>query len=710
MDMSDYKDEFIDEAEEHLEAVDAALLDLENDPTDLDILNIIFRAAHTLKSSSAAMEFNLIAELTHEMENVLDVLRTGKVVATHDTIDILFESTDMLKELVSDVANDIVSDVDLTDITNNLKTITQSLGESGSPKIDNDVGVEQEMDTEETIVEEETVEETVEERVVDEGVKEDTVIEETTVEKTGDDIDIEGESDIELAVGIEQSCPMIAIRALMVLKNIEDFGEIISTTPSRELIEDGEFDLQFSVVLHTEEKHEKITQQIRSISEVEKVEISLPVTINQPEPGPGTVPQAQAQIEKSEQPSTPQPGPGTKPKTKKKAKMKDDTQSVKSVRVHIERLDDLMNLVGELVINKIRLMQISEMHKLPDLKEVIDQLNILTTNLQDQVMQIRMVPMDQVFNRFPRMIRDLSKSMDKQIKLEIEGSDIELDRTVLDEIGKPLVHLLRNCIDHGIELPEEREKLGKDPTGTIKLTAMRDKQTVNLIVEDDGKGIDPDKLRVTAVEKGLLSEEAARSMNDEEAYDLIFTPGFSTAKEVTDVSGRGVGMDVVKTKIASLGGIIKTESTLDVGTKVTLKLPISMAIVQALMVDLNKKIYAIPLSNVVATINVREEEMKTVRGQKVTVVQDKVLPLLSLADLFGEPGNNGSNVDVVVVEKNEQHTGLIVDSLIDQHEIVIKSFDTTLEQVEGFSGATILGDGNVVLIMDIDNLLVMAGY
>lgn len=512
----------------------------------------------------------------------------------------------------------------------------------------------------------------------------------------------EGELDIELTTRIEQSCPMMSIRALMVLKNIEDFGEIISTTPSRELIEDGKFDLQFNVILRTEEKTETIIKQIESISEVEKIEITSP--------GLETVPQTKTQVEKEEQPSEPQPGPGTKPKTKKKARKADDTQSVKSVRVHIERLDDLMNLVGELVINKIRLMQISEMHKIPDLKDVIDRLNILTSNLQNQVMQIRMVPMDQVFNRFPKMVRDLSESMDKKIELEIVGSDIELDYTVLDEIDKPLVHLLRNCIDHGIELPEEREKYGKNPIGTIKMTAIRDKQTVNLIIEDDGKGIDPDKLRATAIEKGMLTEDAAQVLSDEEACNLIFIPGFSTGKEVTDVSGRGVGMDMVKNSITSLGGIIKIESTLYVGTKITLKLPISMAIIQALMVGLNKKIYAIPLSNVVTTLNVKEEDMKTIKGTKVTVMQGKVLPLLSLADLFEEPYNNGSNTNVVVVEKNEQHTGLIVDSLIDQHEIVIKSFDTTLKQLEGFSGATILGDGNVVLIMDIDNLLTMGGY
>lgn len=512
----------------------------------------------------------------------------------------------------------------------------------------------------------------------------------------------EGELDIELTTRIEQSCPMMSIRALMVLKNIEDFGEIISTTPSRELIEDGKFDLQFNVILRTEEKTETIIKQIESISEVEKIEITSP--------GLETVPQTKTQVEKEEQPSEPQPGPGTKPKARKKARKADDTQSVKSVRVDIERLDDLMNLVGELVINKIRLMQISEMHKIPDLKEVIDRLNILTSNLQNQVMQIRMIPMDQVFNRFPKMVRDLSESMDKKIELEIVGSDIELDHTVLDEIDKPLVHLLRNCIDHGIELPEEREKYGKNPTGTIKLTAIRDKQTVNLIIEDDGKGIDPDKLRATAVEKGMLTEDAAQVLSDEEACNLIFIPGFSTGKEVTDVSGRGVGMDMVKTSITSLGGIIKIESTLYMGTKVTLKLPISMAIIQALMVGLNKKIYAIPLSNVVTTLNIKEEDMKTIKGTKVTVMQGKVLPLLSLADLLEEPYNNGSNTNVVVVEKNKQHTGLIVDSLIDQYEIVIKSFDTTLKQLEGFSGATILDDGNVVLIMDIDNLLTMGGY
>lgn len=646
MDVSEYKGKFIDEAQEHLKAVGQALLDLEKDPADLDIINIILRSVHTLKSSSAAMEFNFIVDLTHEIENVLHVLRNGNVVAGRNTIDVLFESIDTLEELVRDVAEDRTRDIDLTDLIRSLNEITRNTGDEYVNTNDEDVNT------------------------------------------VGNNIN--GTCSYELKVYIEKECPMKGIRAFMVLMSIEECSEIIALTPSREQIEDGEFDPYFSIVINSNEDPQNIKDRIGLVSDVEKVELILAI-------------KSEAQIGEVEQ--TLNVKPETQPKDVEKKKKIEVVQVVDSIRVHTKQLDNLMNKVGELLINKIRLVQISEKHNLPELKEAIGQLNNLTIDLQDEVSQIRMVPINHVFNNFPRMIRDLSNSMDKKIELVIEGSNIKLDRTILDEIGKPLVHLLRNCADHGIELMQDREKLGKNPTGTIRLTAFRDKQTVNITVEDDGKGIDPYKLRNTAIEKGLITEEIARSMSDEESINLIFTPGFSTAKEVTDVSGRGVGLDVVKTKIASMRGEIKIESTLDVGTRITLKLPISLAIVKALMVNLNNKIYAIPLSNVVETLNVKQDEIKTLNGQMVAVVQDQVLPLLSLADMFGEPNNDSPDVNIVIVEKNEKHTGLIVDSFIRLQEIVIKSFDSTIERMKGFSGATILGDGNVVLIMDINSIV-----
>jgi len=648
MDMSEYKDKFIDEAREHLETVTQALLDLEKDPANLNIINIILRSVHTLKSSSSAMEFNLITSITHEIEDVLHVLRTGKVVATRNTVNVLFESIDILEELVRDVAENRASNVDLTDLVSSLNEITRGTGDESENTRDENVN---------------------------------------TIENN-----IDRKCSYELKVYIEKECPMKGIRAFMVLMTIEESSGITALMPSREQIEDGEFDLYFSIVINSSEDPQKIKDQIMLVSDVEKVELILAI-------------KSEAQIEEVEQPLNVKPE--TQPKDVEKKKKIEVIQVVDSIRVHTKRLDSLMNKVGELVINKIRLVQISEKHNLPELKEAIDQLNNLTTDLQDEVSQIRMVPISHVFNNFPRMIRDLSSSMDKKIELVIEGSNIKLDRTILDEIGKPLVHLLRNCVDHGIELLQDREKLGKNPTGTIRLTAFRDKQTVNITVEDDGKGIDPVKLRNTAIEKGLITEEIARSMSDEETFNLIFTPGFSTAKEVTDVSGRGVGLDVVKTKIASLRGEIKIESTLDVGTRITLKLPISLAIVKALMVNLNEKIYAIPLSNVVETLNVKQDEIKTLNGQMVTVVQNQVLPLLSLADMFGEPNNDSPDLNIVIVEKNEKHTGLIVDSFIRLQEIVIKSFDSTIERMKGFSGATILGDGDVVLIMDVNSIVAL---
>lgn len=659
MDMSEYKNEFIDEAEEHLQTVGQALLDLEKTPGDLSILDIIFRAAHTLKSSSAAMEFTHISNLTHEMENVLDVLRSGTIVATSETVDVLFESIDILGVLVNDISEDRMSQIDLTLIITQLKLIIENTAKNETNSAKDNIELNQLNDDE-------------------------------SIGNVNDDIDF----NYNLTVYLDKECVLKSIRALMVIKIVEDFGEITDMEPSREKIEDGEFDLNFGIFLNSSEDLENIMHKINSIPEVERVDNVLP---DKTEKQTESVEQNQDAL------------PETVALDKIVNKSASASQNVKSIRVHIEMLDEIMNLVGELVINKIRLMQISDIHKLNDLKESTDQLNILTTNLQDQIMKMRLVPMEQVFNRFPRMTRDLSKKIGKKIELVIKGSDIELDRTVLDEIGEPLVHLLRNSIDHGIEMPAERQKLGKDETGKIVLTALRDKQNVIIKIEDDGKGLNPKKLRDLSVEKGLMSKEDVEKLNDEESFNLIFMAGFTTAKQVSDISGRGVGMDVVRSKIYSLGGTIKIESELGIGTTVSLQLPISMAIIQALIVGLNNRVYAIPFSSVISTLNVKQEQMKTIQGQKVIVVQDKTIPLLDLCDLFDEHRSNLSDFNVVIVEKNNQQVGLIVDTLIDQHEIVIKSFDKTLRRVEGFSGATILGDGNVVLIMDVDNLLNLGG-
>ncbi len=654
MDLLKYEDDFKAEAREHLQVVNQALLDLEKNPNDLAILDIIFRSAHTLKSSSAAMEYTHISNLTHEMENVLDVLRTGEVSTTPDTADILFECTDFLEAMVNDVSKGKFQEMDLVPLIEKLRGI-----------IKND------------------------------NVKTTNETEQSQSSEDDNDTDFEFINNGDIAVFeivLEKDCGLKSVRALMILKAMEDFGKIVDTTPQRNKIESGKFDLEFKIKFSSDIDPETILKKLRLIPEVEKVGvIQADSTPEQP------------LIEEKDQKANADV-PETKVQSDKIIKSAISSKKTQGIRVNIERLDDLMNLVGELVINKIRLMQIGSDNRVTGLKEVLDQLNILTTDLQNQVMQMRLVPVERVFSRFPRMVRDLAKTVGKDIELDIKGGDIELDRTVLDEIGEPLVHLLRNCVDHGIETPDERLKAGKKQTGTIKLTAYRDKQKVIFTVKDDGKGIDPHALRKMSVIKGIISAEDAVKLSDEDAFDLIFRPGFSTANKVSNVSGRGVGMDVVKTKITSLSGSIYVNSNIGVGTDVSLHLPISMAIIQALIVGLNNRIYAVPIANILSTIMVQKEDMKTINGQPATIMHDQVLPLLDLSYLFGEKRNERDEIYVVVIEKNTQMVGLIVDSLIDRHEIVIKAFDSTLKNIEGFSGATILGDGNVVPIIDIDGL------
>ena len=653
--MSKYEDDFKAEAREHLQIVNQALLDLEKNPNDLAILDIIFRSAHTLKSSSAAMDYTHISSLTHEMENVLDVLRTGDVSATSNTVDVLFECTDILEDMVNDVSQGKLSNMDVTPLSDKLRGTIENVEVKTADETEPSQPSEEEDDSDYEI--------------------------------------INGGEKYLFDILLEKDCALKSVRALMILKAVEEYGRIIDTTPSRIEIENGKFDLKFNISLSSDIEPETIQNKLQLIPEVENIDVVLADNTHE-----------QPQTDEKEL-NAKTVAPETKSQSDKIIKSAIVSKSNQGVRVQIEKLDDLMNLVGELVISKIRLLQIGSENRVPGLKEILDQLNILTTDLQNQVMQMRLVSVERVFNRFPRMVRDLSKTVGKDIELVIEGSDIELDRTVLDEIGEPLVHLLRNCVDHGIETPDERLKHGKKQTGTINLTAFRDKQSVIFTVEDDGKGIDPYALRKISVIKGIISAEDAAKLSDEEAFDLIFRPGFTTAKKVSDVSGRGVGMDVVKTKITSLSGSINVNSTIGVGTKVSLHLPISMAIIQALIVGFNNKIYAIPISNVLSTIIVKKEDLKTINGQPATTMHDQVLPLLDLSELFGESRNDRSENYVVVIEKNTQMVGLIVDSLIDRHEIVIKAFDKTLKNIEGFSGATILGDGNVVPIIDIDGLL-----
>ncbi len=714
MDMSEYKGEFVNEAREHLEILNQSLLDLEHDQSNADLLNNIFRAAHTLKGSSATMGYTNVNTLTHRMENVLDAIRQGVAEATSATMDALFDCFDTLEIMVDAIDSDEVSDVDVSELASRLESLLAEGAEKGTEATE----AADSAEAVETIFDEAALQEVpeAETQVPHEpespqapGVQV-TAFTEGEMDAASDAAN-RGISVYKLGVTLEDTCALKSVRAVMVLKAISEHADILATTPDAEGIEDGEFGCGFDVIIGTSETGDMVKEAVERVNEVEQVG----VLAREPDPQPvvdataSGATDAAGETEPSEEIASAEPAevaappPPTAAASTKKPEV---VRSVQSVRVNIEKLDALVNMVGELVINKIRLLQIQSTHQIKELDETVSNIDRLTNDLRDEVMQMRMVAVAQVFNRFPRMIRDLAKKNGKDVDLVVIGKEIELDRTVLDEVGEPLVHLLRNCVDHGIEPPEVRTSAGKAGKGTITLVARRQKNHVEIEVADDGFGMDPDKLRAKAIEKGVISQEEADAMSDENALLLIFAPGFSTAETITDISGRGVGMDVVKTRIVELGGTVNIKSDLGIGTTVTLQLPLTMAIIQTLLVEVGGTVYAVPISSVLETISVMPDTIRTMGTQKLTTLRGNVLPLVWVHDLFGVYSENGHDeVVAVVVDRGGQHVGLVVDSLIGQQEIAIKSLDGVLAGIKGFAGATILGDGRVIMILDVASMV-----
>ncbi len=654
-DMSEYKEMFAVESAEHLQSMNEALLSLEKEPDNNETINVMFRAAHTLKGMSATMGYTNIKELTHNMENLMDRVRKNEMKLDPSLIDVLFECLDILEKMVETPENS--SEIDIHSILDKMSSVSNN---------DDKIAP---LNSGQTVASEK----------IAEGQK-DAV--ESDHNRTGDPQkeSEDGCNVFEITVTLHETCMLKSARSTVVMRNISELGEIIETFPSVKDLEDEKFDREFKVIVSTHEDAGKVENAARKVSEISKVEVK-----------PHTSSKTRAKIEE---------------KTCATDGSKTSIKSVQSVRVSIERLDSLMNLVGELIINKIRLMQLASVHKLDVLEESLASLNRLTNDLQEEIMASRMVPIEQIFNRFPRMIRDLAKKEGKEIDLILEGGDIELDRTVLDEIGDPLVHILRNCVDHGVESPEIRKQNGKNPKGTIRLTARREKNHVVIEAIDDGKGMDPQKMRESAVKKGLMTQEEAAKLSDNEANNLSFLPGFSTAEKVTEISGRGVGMDVVRTKIGGMGGSIKLESIIGKGTSIKLKLPLTVAIIHSLMVKVGKDIYAIPITNVIRDLAIKKSDIKTIKGEEVVLIRGEVLPIVRLHKLFGIQTNGSEELLVVVVERAGNNVGLVVDQVIGQQEVIIKNLDNNiLKGVKGFAGATILGDGNVALILDVVTLL-----
>jgi two-component system chemotaxis sensor kinase CheA len=682
MDMSQYLDVFLEESKEHLVNLNEKLLELEKNPQDLSSLNEIFRAAHTLKGMSSTMGFNDMADLTHHMEDVLSELKEGLIRVESAVIDILFDCFDRLQIMVGNIQSG-QSPVNNTDLIEMLNKVKQGTLTTPSPQAVTDLtGISKEQAS--AISEQSSI------MPFKFNQYDLTVLRE---------VQTRGLNAYYVSINVAPDCLMKSVRSFMVFKTLEADGEVIKTCPSAQELDEGRFDDQFHLVLVNSLDEETIRQRIEAISEVEVDVIQLInlddlYDLNHEVPGEISP----KNFRSTEIVSTPD----------KLSEEGTRSHKVKqTVRVDIERLDNLMNLVGELVISKGQLEQIGLTQHHTDLNDVIEQLERITNDLQSVVMNVRMVPIEQVFNRFPRMVRDLAKELGKDIEFIIEGKETELDRTVIDEIGDPLVHLLRNAVDHGIEYPQIRRQNGKPSTGLVRLVARHEGNNVFIEVTDDGGGFDLETIRAKALEKGLASPQDLSSMTPGQVTDLLFRPGFSTAQNVTDVSGRGVGLDVVKNKIESLNGEIQVDTVLGQGTTFKIRLPLTLAIIQALLVKVGNETFAIPLSSVDETTMIKKSDLKMIQSQEVVVLRGKVLPLVYARRLLESPeqGIAEEEMYVVVVRKGDKQLGIIVDSLIGQQEIVIKSLGKLLIGIPGVAGATILGDGAVSLILDVGTLV-----
>ena len=672
METSQYRELFISESREILAKLNKLLVELEKNPENPELLNEIFRLAHTLKGMAGSMGYETIVKLSHSMESVLDLLRNHRLRAEKDTVSLLFESFDLLEGLIEEIATE-----ESPERSRGTGAETGKGARAEKKKADITCVVDKlgEIACKVAPVKEEVFKEKRMLRLDDE--------DRMAIAKAATD----GALTYRAAVTLDKKCKMREVRAFLVLKELKGMGEVIKEHYILNQIKSARFGRYFGLFFMTKEKPELVKEKIEAISEIERITFKL--------------------LEVDEALITKKPVTSNQKPEKTEIKKLPEAQTV---RVAVERLDNLMNLVGELAINKIRLLNIGAPLENKPLIEALTQLNRLSSDLQTEMMTVRLVPMAYIFDRFPRMVRDLAKEESKEIDLEIEGSDIGLDRTILDEINDPLIHLLRNSVSHGIEEPKERLKVDKPKTGKIKLAARKERNFVLIEVSDDGKGMDVNEVKKIAVEKKIIDKEEASKLNDQDAMMLITTAGFSTSKKVTQTSGRGVGMNTVRAKVESFGGSLSIETGPDKGSKFTLKLPVSMAILQALLVKVANETYAIPLTNISETIKIGTDTIKTMEHHEVVPYRDEVLPLIRLREKFGfstETRNQKpeTRLPVVVVEVGYRKAGFIVDQLVGEQEVVIKSLTGDLKGMRGVAGATIMGDGRVALIVDAPSII-----
>ncbi len=709
MDVSQYLEIFIDETSEHLQNLSDCIMELEKDPENMDTINEIFRAAHSLKGMAGTMGFKRMQRLTHDMENVFQEVRSEKVKVTSSMIDLLFKCLDAIEGYLDNVKAS--SDEGTEDNELIIKELNDFIAaEDGAAAAPAPAQAEPKK--------EEAPAQTAggdDKKYFEFGLSESEKDKIKQAEEGGAHI-------YGMTIYIQKECLLKAARAFLVFKAVEEFGEILVYNPSSQDIEDEKFDCDFSIFIASDEPYEKIAEAAKSVSEIDKVvgeEVKYETLAAKQEKAEADA----AAAEKSqdapaeaapaqEQPQTQAVKPAAKTQSsgnKKQTVAKPVTN--RTVRVDIEKLDALMNQVSELIIAKNSLVSISSTDsgdfQNQSFHEQIEYLERITTNLHESVMKVRMVPIESVVAKFPRMIRDLSRKLDKKMELYMTGEDTELDRTVVDQIGDPLQHLLRNSADHGLEDNATRIAKGKPEVGSIFLNAFQEGNNVIIQVGDDGNGIDVEAVRNKAIERGVITEEQAETMSQKEIINLLFLPSFSMAKKITDISGRGVGLDVVKSNIEALGGDVEVKTELGVGTTFTVRLPLTLAIIQALMVEIRDEKYAIALGSISNIEDIPVKDIKYVEAQEVIHLRGKVIPLIRMDQVLDiEPKEEEpESLTVVIVQKGENLAGLVVDNLIGQQEIVIKSLGKYINNNKIISGATILGDGEVALILDVNVLM-----
>ncbi len=696
MDVNQYLEIFLDETKEHLENLNTQILKLEQEPEDSDTINEIFRAAHSLKGMAGTMGYKRMQALTHDMENVFSEVRNGTMKADSNLIDTLFQCLDALEEYTSTIQE--TADEGTNDNQQLIDQLNRYLNPGEKKEETKGKAAKEKKD-----------------------VQEDTFAGKWMNIKVGEterlvfsSAKAQGKNVFGLTVYIQESCLLKAARAFLVYKAVEERAEIIVCSPSAQDIEDEKFDLDFSLLVVSECTLEEILGVTEVVSEIERV-VGAPYeceaapveeeSTDVPAVSTNTVQTTQTQPQtQSSQPQT----QSTPTKTNdKKAGGKPVVN--RTVRVDIEKLDVLMNLVSELIIAKNSLVSASNTDGVSSsgFNEQIEYLESVTTNLHESVMKVRMVPIESVVSKFPRMIRDLSKKLDKKMELYMSGEETELDRTVVDEIGDPLMHLLRNSADHGLESAEVRVERGKPPVGSIFLDAYQDGNNVVIEVRDDGNGIDVQAVKNKAIERGVITPDQGDNMTEKDIINLLFHAGFSTAKEISDVSGRGVGLDVVKSKIESLSGEVEVKSQLGQGSTWIIRLPLTLAIIQALMVAVGGEKYAIPLGSIQTLEDISPSDIKLVQNKEVINLRGSVIPIIRLSDELDIESSKApdENLVVVIVKKGENLAGLVIDELRGQQEIVIKSLGRYISKCKIISGATILGDGEVALILDANALI-----